>query len=209
MDYDLVFKIITLLLGVVGAAKIFYEYSMGRRSRMREEYKFARDFLSEVKANKDLHPFLKDKGYQAIAGDDQLSGVEIEYLLSLASPEKALRDYVLGRLYLDHLPHSGNLQIQFKRKFRIKWSRRWRMYTYIILYVIFAFIAFSPLAFFGYLGMSLGDSLIAFLISLAVFGSYAWYALQAGAKIYRAEKLVAHQDKHTQKIFLPELIRKD
>lgn len=209
MDYDLVFKGITLLLGVVGAAKIIYEFSMGRKSRMRDEYKFARDFLSDVKANKDLHPFLKDKGYQAIAGDDQISGVEIEYLLSLASPEKALRDYVLGRFYLDHVPHSGNLQIQFKKKFRIKWARRWRMYTYITLYAIFAFIAFSPLVFFSYLGMSLGDSLIAVIISLTVFGSYAWFALQAGAKIYRAEKLVAHQNKHTQKIFLPELIRKD
>lgn len=62
------------------------------------------DFLQEVNSNKQLHPFLREKGYQAIAGDKQIGANEIEYLLSLKGPERALRDYVLGRPYLEHLP---------------------------------------------------------------------------------------------------------
>jgi hypothetical protein len=208
MDYDLIFKIATLFLGSVGAGRILYELSIVRRSRMREEYKFAREFLEDIRSQNDFHPFLREKGYQAIAGDSQMSADEIEYLLSLTRPERALRDYVLGKAYLDHFPQSGNLQIKFKKKFEAKWPRQWRMYGYVSLYIICAFIAFSPLILPSYLGMSGSQSLVAFAFSLAVFGPYAWLALRAGSKIYRAQMLVAHQDRHTQKIVLPGTVQR-
>jgi len=208
MDYDIIFRLATLLLGIAGAAKILYEFSIVRRTRMREEYRFAREFLSDIEPGKKVHPFLREKGYQAIAGDSNMSGDEIEYLLSLTRPERALRDYVLGRAYLEHFPQSGNLQLKFKGKYAGKWSRRVRMYGYIGMYVVSAFLAFSPLLLASYFKVTFAHTISAFAISASVFLPYAWLSLRAGMCIYRAEKLVAHQDRHTQRILVSEGMRK-
>ncbi|MCC2958779.1 hypothetical protein LK542_24515 [Massilia sp. IC2-477] len=206
MDYDLVVKIATVCIGLVGAAKGLYDLSIGRRSKSREEYKFAKEFLEFSNENKNIHPYLRDKGYQAIAGDNAITGEEVEYLLSLTRPERALKDYVMGKKYIEHLPNHGNLQIKFKEKYKSKWSRRWRMYAYLLLYIAFAFAAFSPLLFSSYFHMDLKGALIAFIISLAVFAPYAYIFLMSGAKIYRAQMLVEHQNKHTQRIILPSMV---
>jgi hypothetical protein len=203
MDYELFVKIGTLCLGLIGAAKIFQELSNGRRSRMREEYKFAREFLGDVVSNRDMHPFLKEKGFQAIAGDNRMSADEIEYLLSLTGPERALRDYVKGMAYLEHLPQSGNLQIKFKKKFESKWSRQWRLWLYVVFYGVFALMAFSPWLLASFSHVSLAKMLSAMALTIPVFLTYAWFSLKAGARIYRAQKLVKDQNRHTQTIVLP------
>jgi hypothetical protein len=202
MDYDLIVKVAGVGIGLVGAARGLYDLSIGKRSKLREEYKFAKEFIEFINANKVIHPYLKDKGYQAVAGDSAISGEEVEYLLSLTRPEKALKDYVMGKKYLEHLPNHGNLQIKFKEKYKTKWSRRWRMYAYLLLYIAFSFAAFSPLLFSSYFHMGLQSALTAFIISLAVFAPYAYIFLMSGAKIYRAQMLVEHQNKHTQRIIL-------
>lgn len=202
IDYDLVFKLAMVCIGLVGAAKGLYDLSIGRRSKLRDEYKFAKEFLAEVDQQLDMHPYLKDKGYQAIAGDSKITGTEVEYLLSLTGPERALRDFVMGREYLEHLPDSGNLQIKFRKKYQNKWTRRWRLYSYVTLYVVFAFAAFAPLVFSSYFHLSGQKILIAFGASFLGFVPYGWLFLRSAAKIYRAQMLVDHQDRHTQRIVL-------
>ena len=124
MELDILLKSGTLLLGVIGAGKLLYDLWIIKHSRMRDEYTFAKTFFHEVSTNPTSHPFLREKGYQAIAGDRQLSADTIEYLLSLENPDRALRDYVLGRPYLEHLPQSGNLQIEFRKRYKNKWSEK-------------------------------------------------------------------------------------
>ena len=202
MDYDLLIKTVTVLIGAIGAGKLIYDLSIGKRSRMREEYKFAKEFLEEVSSNKQLHPFLREKGYQAIAGDIQVSADEIEYLLSLKGPDRALGDYVLGRPYLEHLPNVGNLQIAFRRKYQGAWSRQWRKFLYLGMYVALVFLAFAPLLFSRLLFKGSAQMFIAFVVCVSAFGPYAWFALKAATRISRAEKLVENQHKHTQRIVL-------
>lgn len=205
MDVDLVLRVVTVTIALAGAAKILYELYTGNRIRMREEYKFAREFFGDLEkhAPGSFHPYLREKGYQAIAGDSRLSGDEIEYLLSLTRPERALRDYVLGRHYLQHVPQSGNLQMKFKKKYEAKWSRQWRIGLYGLFYFVFAFAAFTPWVFSGVLELSFQRALAAFGLCLVLFGPYAVMSLRAAARIHRAQMLVAHQDRHTQKIVLP------
>jgi hypothetical protein len=202
VDYDLIFKLAMVCVSLVGAAKGLYELSIGRRSKLRDEYKFAQDFLTDVEQQADMHPYLKEKGYQAIAGDSKISGAQVEYLLSLTGPERALRDFVMGKEYLEHLPDSGNLQIKFKKKYERKWSRRWRMYSYVTLYFLFFFAGFAPLVFSSYLHLSGQNMLMAFVASFSGFVPYGWLFLRSAAKIYRAQMLVDHQDRHTQRIVL-------
>jgi len=204
MDLDVIIKISTLLVGTIGIAKIFYEILIGKRNRMREEYKFAKDFLDELEASKNIHPFVREKGYQAIAGDNQLGSDEIEYLLSLQQPDLALRDYVLGRKYLQHLPNVGNREIAFKKEYQRVWYRRLLTALYFGLYAILVFLAFAPLLFSKFLFKDPTKiTLSAILMCFLVFVPYAWFALKAVTRIVRAEKLVNRQQKHSQTILLP------
>lgn len=197
MDLDFWAKAVPVVLGAIGAGFKFFDPS-GKRGKMREEYRFAREFLHDLEFHPDLHPYAKEKGYQAIAGDTRLGADEIEYLLSLTGPERALRDYVKGRKYLAHV--SGNLQIAFKRKYQSRWSRQWRMGLYLAAYMALVLMAFGPLLFSGYLRLPFADSITAFCLCLGVFGPFAWMAVQAGASIYRAQVLVANQSRHTPHI---------
>lgn len=202
MDIDVLLKSITVLVGVFGVGKVLYEFVIGRKGRMRDEYRFAHEFLSAVEANPDMHPYLKEKGYQAIAGDSTLSADEVKYLLSVVKPDRALKDYVLGRQYLEHLPHAGNLQVAYKHRYRNEWSRRWRLYLYAACYVLFGFAAFSPFVLAAIWPMTLAQWAWATLGCIAIFGPYAWWSVKAAARIYRAKMLVTHQHKHTQRIVI-------
>ncbi|MXN77882.1 hypothetical protein GR157_24440 [Burkholderia sp. 4701] len=202
MDIDIILKLGTFAIGAIGAGKILYEASVVRRGRMREEYKFAREFLKDRKEDGEMHPFLREKGYRAVAGDERLTADEIEYLLSLKGADRALKDYSLGRSYLEHLPNIGNLQIQFKKKYKKVWPRRWRKWTYFALYVVLAFLMFAPFLLSKYFSKQPGEMLAATGFCIIVFGPYAWMALSSAVRILRAEKLVEHQDKHTQTIFI-------
>lgn len=202
LDFDLILKSLALLIGAIGSAKLIYDWTTGKQSRLREEYKFARDFLDEVSEKRDLHPFLREKGFQAIAGDNRIGADEVEYLLSLKGPERALRDYVLGRPYLEHLPEAGNLQIAFKKKFKSGWSRGWRKAMYLALYIALVFAIFAPLLIAASAFNNPAHPLLAFILSLSVLGPYAFFSVKAGARIHRAEMLVKHQHKHTQRILL-------
>ncbi|KWE70880.1 hypothetical protein WL78_15300 [Burkholderia ubonensis] len=202
MDIDIIFKLGTFVIGAIGTGKILYEVSVVRRGRMREEYKFAREFLKDRMEDSEMHPFLREKGYRAIAGDERLTADEIEYLLSLKGADRTLKDYSFGRSYLEHLPNIGNLQIQFKKKYKTIWSRRWRKWTYFALYLVLAFLMFSPFLLSKYFFKQPGEMLAATGFCLVVFGPYAWMALGSVVRIQRAEKLVEHQDKHRQTIFI-------
>lgn len=203
MNTDSIFKFGTFAIGAIGTGKLLYEISVSRRGRMREEYKFAREFLKDREENGDnMHPFLREKGYRAIAGDERLTADEIEYLLSLKGADRALKDYTLGRNYLEHLPNVGNLQIQFKNKYKSLWSRSWRKYTYFALYLALAFLTFSPFLLSKYISKQPSELLGATAFCFAVFGPYTWLSLRSAIRINRAEKLVEHQAKHTQTIFI-------
>ncbi|TCG06673.1 hypothetical protein BZM27_24560 [Paraburkholderia steynii] len=202
MDIDIILKLGTFAIGAIGTGKLLYEISVSRRGRTREEYKFAREFLRDKKEDGEMHPFLREKGYRAVAGNERLTADEIEYLLSLKDADRALKDYSLGRSYLEHLPNVGNLQIQFKKRYKAVWSRGWRKWTYFVLYAVLAFLMFAPFLLSKYLFRQPGEMLAATGFCLVVFGPYAWMALSSAKRIHRAEKLVEHQDKHTQTIFI-------
>ncbi|CDY78893.1 hypothetical protein BGLT_01624 [Caballeronia glathei] len=169
---------------------------------MREEYRFAKEFLLDQEKIPAMHPFMREKGYQAIAGDARLSADEIEYLLSLRGASRALRDYTLGRGYLRHLPQQGNLQVQFKEKYQSIVARRVRKYWFVAAYAVLSFLGFFPFVFSRIFFHNPGDMLFATGVTLLVFLPSAWLSLRSAIRLDRAEKLVKHQSKHTQRIVL-------
>jgi hypothetical protein len=202
MDFDIVIKIATLLGGAVATWRVVVELLRGRHGHLREEYKFARDFLKEVNENPKMHPFLKQKGYQAIAGDTRLSAGEIEYLLTLHDSARSLKDYVLGKPYLEHLATAAGSQIVFQRKFESRWPRLLRKALFFVLYLMCYFAGFAPITFPLFKTMPPAQALITFAFTAALFFPAGFLALRAGVRVARAETLVKNQPKHVQGILV-------
>lgn len=205
MDYDSVIKLGMLLLGGVGATKILYEFSIGMHGRRRDDFRFAREFLSAVEAQPTLHPYALEKGYQALVGDSNVKTHEIAYLLTLRNPTRAVRDYVLGRSYLEHLPKHGDLEIAFKKKYQSRLARGWRLSGYFILYMTCAVLTIMGISYAPQLiklADSTADGAMLLGTSVVFFASMGWLSLKAGVRIARAAALVKDQGKHTQRIFI-------
>jgi hypothetical protein len=202
MDAGIIFKIVTALLGIIGVAKIIYEVSSGSKLRLREEYRFAKEFLKDLQQDKDIHPLTIEKGYYAIAGTNSINSKEIEYILTLENPDRCLKDYALSRQYLEHLKTSGNLQIDFAKKYKSNWSRRWRKTLHVAIYFLGSCIAVSPFILFKPLALESKQFLALIAITLPTFGFFAAESLRSFIKIHRGELLVKNQNKHTKRILI-------
>ena len=198
MELDDVLKLVGAVISIVTVGKLVYDVSVSRKTRLRDDYKFAREFFDELGKTPPPHPLVVERGYHAIAGDTALTVREMEYLLSLQNPSSALRDYVLARPYLEHLPESGHLQVNFRRKYSSVWSRRWRRGFYLLLYFGSALLAVSPMFFLSSFKPSAGTGLLILIVFGAAFGLPAYNALREYGRLYRGEKLVAEQKRHPQ-----------
>ena len=195
MQVEIVIKLIGVVAAIFSLGKIIYDITTGQKSRLREEYKFARVFFEDLKNNPNLHPFALEKGYQAIVGSTAVKVEEIAYLLSLKNPGQCLHDYFLSKKYLQKLNPSESRQLNFSKKYSSPLSRNLRKGVCLVLYVIFACIAISPLFFSKYFRF--------LVITLPTFGYYALASLKISIKIYRGEQLVKNQEKHTPSIQIP------
>ncbi len=195
MKLETIIKIIATFVALVGVGKTYYEMRSANRSRLREEYKFAKDFLEESNNNPNLHPFALEKGYQAIAGSTTVSTEEIAYLLSLKNPSKYLNDYLRGKKYFSKLDTDSDCKLNFSKKYSASWSRKWRKGLYLTLYFIFFYSAFAPIF--------IPQSFLLLIITMPVYGVCAFWCLDEFTIISRAEQLEKNQQKHFSNIHLP------
>ncbi len=193
MGIEQILKIGAFFLSAVATWKVIIELLRGRQGRLREEYKFAKAFFEHLQSEPNLHPFLKEKGYQAIAGDPTLTAAEVEYLLTMRNSPRALKDYVFGRKYLEHLSTAGNSQILFKKRYSKAWVVRTLAIYYYAQYFFLYLLAFSPLFFHGIATLFSTRTSVALAVSCAIFLPLALYSLVAGMRIVRAEELVSAQ----------------
>ncbi|EOV6289363.1 hypothetical protein ACN93C_004587 [Vibrio parahaemolyticus] len=201
MDISLWVKIPALVSAFILLSKFLLELASGKHARLKDDYRFSKEFLSDIAEGK-LHPYAVEKGYQAIAGTENISVKEVEYILTLENSTKCLRDYVLSKQYLKKLELHGALTLEFEEKYSSSFSRNWRKYLYASLYFLLAFIACPPLFIDGILGISKVQSFLLFGTTLAMFGFPAWLSLKAFARIKRGEELVKSQSKYTPSIIL-------
>jgi len=201
MDLGTIAKVVLGGVGIVTAGKVFFDIFIGKKTNLREEYKFAKEFLDDTSKEK-LHPYTLSKGYQAIAGTVTVKATEIEYILSLKDPIQCLHDFILSKQLFERLEVKGDFKLVFKKKFKSNYSRRWRKIFYLVSYFTLAFLAFSPMILSKYFEASAVDSLLQMLFTLPFLGLYAWLSLKAYAKIARGEHVFNNQEKHTSGILL-------
>ena len=188
-------RIGTFAIAVVGGGKIIYDIYSGRTGRAREEYRFAKEFLKDAEG--DLHPFLRDKGFKALSGNNLITPEEASYLVDLKDPVRALKDFSLGRDYLELSRDTPRHFISFKKKYSSAWSRQWRKTVFTILYFILAMTALSPLIFSRAFG-GVYPALSYFMLFGIIFGMPSVMFLRSAVRIHRAEKLEKNQARHKQ-----------
>ncbi len=201
MDLGTVAKIVIAGVGIFTAGKVLFDVFVGKKTNLREEYFFAKEFLDDTKKY-NLHPYTLGKGYQAIAGTVTVKAHEIEYILSLKNPIQCLRDFILSKQLFERLDTEGDFDLTFKKKYSSKYSRNWRKATFLVFYFLFAFAAVSPMLFSKQLELETVDSFLKMLLTLPFFGFYSWLSLRALAKLVRAEYIFNNQEQHTTSILM-------
>ncbi|MEC6742972.1 hypothetical protein [Pseudomonas qingdaonensis] len=200
MDLSTIIKVVVAVSAILGAAKVIYELTLGGHTRRREEYRFAKEFLRDfykADENEKLHPLAVERGLYAIAGTSSINADDVEYLLTLSSPDKVLKDYALSRACVE-IDHKTQ-RVKYRAKYTSAFARLWRKVWWLLVYFVASLLAASPLVLTGPLGLSTRFMWLA-VVTIPCGGLYAYLALRDFIKITRAETLVKDQKKHTPTI---------
>ncbi|MBX9409934.1 hypothetical protein K5E40_30285 [Pseudomonas baetica] len=205
MEFATIVQLLTVIGVVAAATKVIRELSFMGKSRLAEEYRVAKEVLKDIEQNPDLPPLVKERGYLAIAGTSAINPADVAYLISLVNPARSLRDYVLSRKYveLDVERH----RIDFRPKYRKRFSRIWRKAWSFTLYIVWSAVAMSPLLLIKPMGL---EPKFAFWlgITLPVAGFFGVSSLIDSLKIIKGEKLVQSQEQHTRRILVAQQPKK-
>lgn len=193
MDLEFYLKLIPVTLGVFGAIIAYLNFSTSSRASLREQYKFAKEAMMDFKENPKMHPFMKEKALQAIAGTKTISTEEMEYILTLEDSPTRLNEFSKAKQLLIRFNNSSSKKIAFKGRYDKRMYRLFLKTFYSLIYFTFAFAAFSPIIFAGFLKLESGKFGLLFLFTLSIFGFYAFMAANAFAKLNLGESLVANQ----------------
>jgi hypothetical protein len=168
--------LLPFLLGVCTIYLGFRQFLLGTKNSYRDEYKFAKCFFDDIKAQPDLHKYARHKGYQAILGNRSFPSEIAEYLLHTSNPVRAVSDYRISRSYLDHSTIAGKLELRFRSDFRFSTIRRRELWLFFyaaisVLLYLFAFLPLFSLN-FKLIPSSVALSLSAFTFPFGIYGTF-------------------------------------
>lgn len=196
MEWELAKNIAYTMLVIIAVAKFTYDKKSKSKSDLKQDYTFSRSFLLEDLKNYELTPFLKEKGYQAVAGTSAIRADEVEYLLTLEGSGRWLMDYVYCIKYLDKKETLKSKKIAFNEKYKKKQARLIRKFIYLLVYAVFAMLAVFPLINMHTSSVTLIELLIQQSVSFLVFITIAAISLLELIKLVKAEELVNKQEKY-------------
>lgn len=187
-----------LFIGLVGVLKNILDISPIRRNRVRDEYKFGKEFLMDLDENPKMHPYLQEVGFAGIAGNKSVDANVIRYLLTLNKPLQSIAYYVEGEKYL-RFKSTGLIQINFPEKYQSERSRRLLKCRNFFGYLFFATLAIVPLIINKDINLTVVTAFI-FGGNVMLFGCVAVWCLLQSDKLKMAEKFINQQVQHTQTI---------
>ncbi len=188
MDIELTLKLLGSALGVVGTLKLIYDWAASPRGRLREHHNFAREFLQELETNPNMHPYLVESGFQAVAGTRYITASEARYIIGL-EPAITLSDYVFARPCLHVVDTGDGLMPAFRGAHVNSRLRFWRKTGNLAIYFL---AALTPVWLF-ILGLAqVFPRREALQLAIAACGLWplAFFAMLEGARIGRAEAIV-------------------
>jgi len=179
-------------VGSVGTWKVIDELLRKGKSSLKEDYRFAKEFLASVKSD-EMHPVVTELGYQAIAGDSRVTADEVSYLLGLQNPRQTVRNFIGARHLLEFFSTAPLEKIAFRAKYQSSSSRRWLKYWYAGAYFITFTLGIAPLLLTIMNILSGAAGLLLFVFSAVMFFPLSYLAVKAGGRIGMAESLLKAQ----------------
>lgn len=191
-----------VIIGVI--LKVIYVIWIYLQNRLHQNYKLAKEIFDDIQNNPSMHPYVLERGYQALAKSKNIKIREAEYLTSLENPNSSLTNYIKARSYLLFYPDKEK-KVEFQKKYETKFPRQIRKAFHMSLYWVFGFIAIFPIFFLGVLvpNKEIWTSALVIGTFLSSFGTLSFFALDDYFIIKRAEELVENQ-----KIYSPQKIKK-
>lgn len=190
---ELAAKAIGLFGSIFTAYKLLLEVVVHRKTRLREEYKFVKEFLSDIGASSGPHPYLVEKGFAAVSGKDNLTAAEILFFLTQPNPSLSLKRYSEARQRYVEYSQDEN-RVNFKGKFTDAGKRRWSKISYASGYFCLAALSLVPLFFASNLfGKNWQMAIVFILMFLFAFGPLAILCLLEVIHMTKGEKLVEGQ----------------
>ena len=183
-------KVATIAFGAVTAWSVIVALLKGRRQRLRDEYRFAREFMTDLQGIAEGSPLLQQLGCHAVTGDTAVDFAAFQHIANLPDPEKALSNYAFGYKYVEYVTTSKAPRIQFKNRFRRRSTRFIIKLVFLLLYIVMYILGWCPAILHSLKMWGPSSPGPAFIITACIFFPMAYFALRAGVKVQRAERLV-------------------
>lgn len=191
---DNIVKAVGMTVPILMFGKFIYDVVQSKRSGIQQDYKIAKDFLEDSSKNPEMHHFVIERGYQAIAGTSNITVPEAKYLLSLENPNASLKNYLSARTYVEFINNENeNQKIQFLKKYQSQFSRSWRRGLYFLLYIVSTFLTVMPIFFFRVFTPDPAHGIVIAIIFLSSFGFLTFFSLKEYYNLKNIEKLVKNQ----------------
>ncbi|HIF9437179.1 TPA: hypothetical protein ACX6SL_001294 [Photobacterium damselae] len=205
MDIDVVVKIVGAAIALIGLPKLYWDLHLSRRTTLQTDYQFAKAFLNEVEEaklnSKPLHPFVLERGYKALVGNQWITANEVKYLLQFDDAYHVLHDYTRVQRVFKQFDDKAKVKIRFKAHYRYLPVRYLVIGLYLVLYFIAGIAAMSPLF---KPTLHLNDELLfsSLLYSIPICGLFAAYCLMNGLRLAMANRLYKKQLQYIQHCYL-------
>lgn len=210
MDTDQWIKVAPIIsTAIFGASTVWLSIKQhfdGNKNARREEYKFAKAFFEDLKNNADMHPFARKKGFQAIGRVGDLPPSVVEHLMSFHDPVTALGDYEASRTYLQNSEELGLRRLSFENfwLWRSETRRKILSRVYLIVAIVFYFVAFGPWLLFTVRQISAQVAIYATVvlfpigIAVTVIAVREFIQLRRAMRLIRAQNLKADEQEHAE-----------
>lgn len=179
---DLTAKYLGFIAATFGIYKALIEVLAGNFSRRKEQFQFAKEFISEYKKG-DMHGFVSGHGIYVLI-QRSMTDAEIRFLLNTHSPFKGL--YLRKDVYDFVKFDSSKNRYIFTESLNNKLWRKVAKYFYYFGYFSTAMVAFFPLLYKAEIVIS--NSSIAIICSLMAV--IAISCLLKAYKIQRAQEFM-------------------
>lgn len=199
MDTDQWIEVTPIITTILfGASTLWFSIKQhldGNKKARREEYKFAKEFFDDLKANPEMHLFARKKGFQAIGRSEYMPPAIIKHLMKFRDPVTALEDYEMSKGYLQKIESAGLLQLSFNRTFLWSTEKRRKLIgtAYLTCAIIFYFLAFTPWFFLTIGKISVPVAINLTVVSMPIGISVTVIAAREFMQLRRAMRLIYAQ----------------
>ncbi len=127
-NYMILIPKVLISVAITLLFKWFWNFERERRKRLRDDYKFAEEFMAENRW-KGMSGDSLERAYEALSGI-RVEEFVVRFFLSQKRPLENLLDYATGKKFLVAESSGESVIIKLKKKFKWSQIKAWAMYIF-------------------------------------------------------------------------------